>query len=215
MAFDINSFNNVTSGAAKGVKIWAYTSSADTLATAIANDYLLAVYGALTEGDLIYIKASDASGWYVVLSASASAVTLGASEGAGHARVEVTSAELLALATTPKELVPAPGANKILMYEGATLQIDFETIQYAESGDNMAVKYTDASGVAVSETIECTGFITASADTMVRSIPVKDAIVANAAAENQALVLDNIGTNFTSGDSPVYVDVYYRVVNGV
>lgn len=215
MAFDIDNFNNWTSGAANGPRYWAYESTADTLATILADDYFVDVGNALDANDLIYCVGSDGEGTFAVSSASATSVVLGASSGIAHSRVTIATADVLLLATTPYELVPAPGAGKILYFEGALFQLDYNSVQYTEAGDNLAVKYTNAAGVAVSTTVECTGFIDQAADTSVRGLPVLNAIVANAANENQALVLDNLGNNFGAGNSALVVDTFYRVVNGV
>lgn len=216
MAFDINSFNNVTSGAAKGNRLWSYNSSTDTLATVVADDYFLTVTNSLTANDLIYVVASNGTGWFFVNSATSSTVTLGSSEGAAHVKVDITSAEVLALRATPKELVAAPGANKILVFESILLQVNYNSAAYTESSDNMAVRYTNGSGVIVSSTIEATGFVDATADASVRGVAITDAIVANSAAENKALVLHNTGDGeYASGNSPLVADVFYRVVNGV
>jgi len=216
MAFEINNFNNWTSGAANGPRYWAYESTTDTLATVLADDYFVSVGQSLDPNDLIYINASDGTGTFAVSSASATAVVMGASEGSANVRVTIPAASVLLLATTPYELVPAPGAGKILMYEGSLIQLDYGTIAYTEAGDNLGVKYTNAAGVQVSTTVEMTGFITLTADSTTRALPVLDAIVANSASENQALVLDNLNANFgNAGDSPLVVDTQFRVVNGV
>ncbi|UCF48291.1 MAG: hypothetical protein JSU89_14165, partial [Myxococcales bacterium] len=44
-----------------------------------------------------------------------------------YAEVEVTSAEILALNSTPKTLVPAPGAGKVLEFISAILILDYES----------------------------------------------------------------------------------------
>lgn len=126
----------------------------------------------------------------------------------------ITAAQVKALATTPIELVAAPGAGAAIMFMGALFKLNYGSEVFAESGDNLGIKYTNASGVQVSATVEMTGFIDQSADTYTRTIPANDAIVAAAAAENQALVLDNLGSNITgnaSNDSTLGVRVYYLV----
>jgi hypothetical protein len=128
------------------------------------------------------------------------------------ASVTLSSAEVLALATTPITLVAAPGAGNYIEFLGASLILDYESAGYTESGDNLGIKYTDASGVQVSNTIECTGFIDQTADTITNAIPVLDTIVAATGAVNQPLVLDNLGSNFAAGDSPLIVKVAYRVI---
>lgn len=133
-----------------------------------------------------------------------------------YADVTLTAVEIKALATTPIELVAAQGAGNAVFFMGAQLKLNYGSEVFAESGDNLGVKYTNASGVQVSDTIESTGFIDQSADTMTNAVPVKDAIVAAAAAENQALVLDNLNANITgnaSNDSTVTIRTFYQVVS--
>lgn len=216
MAFILNNFNNWTSGAAVGPRSWAYENTADTLATILANDYFLPVGNGLDANDLIYCVGSDGRGTFTVSAASGTAVVMGESEGQAVARVTVTAAEVLLLATTVKELVAAPGANKILVFEGCHIQLDWVGVAYTEAADNLVVNYTNAAGVTVSQVIEMTGFITLVADSSTRGFPAINPIVANTGAENQALVLDNNNANFgNAGDSPLVIDTFYRVINGV
>jgi len=113
-------------------------------------------------------------------------------------------------------LVGAPGAGKINVFDSALLQLDYNSAGYTETADNMDIKYTDASGVVVSTTIEATGFIDQTADTYVRALAVLNAITANSAGENAALVLDNTGDGeYATGDSPLVVDSFFYVVPGV
>ncbi len=128
------------------------------------------------------------------------------------ATVTISTAELLALATTPKTLVAAPGADKVIEFLGATLVLNYNSIAYTESSDNMVVKFEDASGVAVSDVIEMTGFIDQTADTLTFAVPVKDPIVAATGCVNKALVMDNNNANFAAGNSPVDVHVAYKVI---
>jgi hypothetical protein len=129
-----------------------------------------------------------------------------------YVEVTVSTAEMKDLVTNQKELVAAPGAGKFIQFLGAQLILDYNSAAYTESGDNMAIRYTDGSGVIVSEAIEATGFVDQTADTITNSIPKKDAIVAATGAVNQALVLDNTGSDYAAGDSPVRVQVVYRVI---
>jgi len=129
-----------------------------------------------------------------------------------YADVTITAAEIKNLATTPIELVAAPAAGSSHMFLGAMLKLNYGSEVFAEAGDNLGIKYTDASGVQVSDTVEMTGFIDQSADTITNAVPIKDAIVAAVSAEAQALVLDNLNANITgnaSNDSTVTVRVYY------
>jgi hypothetical protein len=150
--------------------------------------------------------------------------SISATEGAGTlsldvdesylqtASVTIATGDVLTLATTPVELVAAPGAGQYIEFLSAQLILDYNSIAYTEAGDNLGIKYTNASGVQVSSTIECTGFIDQSADTITNAVPAQDVIVAASAADNAALVLDNLGSNFAAGNSPLIVKVSYRVI---
>lgn len=130
-----------------------------------------------------------------------------------YATVTITNAEMLALRATPKTLVAAPGAGYMLEFISAELLFDY-TGAYTESDDNMAVRYTDGSGAIVSQAIESTGFVDATADTITNALPKIDAIVAKSGSENKALVLHNTGDGeFGGGNAAnvVRVKIAYRV----
>lgn len=129
-----------------------------------------------------------------------------------YAEITISSAELLALRATPKELVPAPGAGKVLEFLGAVLILDYNSAAYAETADNLAVRYVNGSGVLASQAIEATGFLDQTADTMTTAQPKIDVIAAKTACENKALVLHNTGDGeWTTGNSPMRVKVAFRV----
>lgn len=128
--------------------------------------------------------------------------------------VSLTNAEMLALRAAPKTLVAAPGAGKVLEFLSAVLVFDY-TGAYTETADNMAIRYTDGSGTIVSEAIEATGFVDATADTMTTARPKVDVIAAKTACENKALVLHNTGDGEYGGGNAanaVRVTISYRVL---
>lgn len=131
------------------------------------------------------------------------------------AEVTLTNAEIKALRATPKTLVAAPGSGKVLEFISAVLKNSGGANALTESSDNMAVKYTDGSGAAVSQTIEATGFIDQTAATITTALAKIDAIVAYASAANKALVLHNTGDGEYGGnaaaDVTLKVKVAYRV----
>jgi len=154
--------------------------------------------------------------WYVNANTTASPLWYNAFGYAGstqYAEVSLTNAQMLALRATPISLVAAPGAGKLLEFISAQLFFDY-TGAYTETADNMAVKFTDGSGAAVSQTIEATGFVDATADTVTNGLAKIDAIVAATSAANQALVLHNTGSGEYGGGNAanaVRVKVAYRV----
>jgi len=131
------------------------------------------------------------------------------------ADVVLTSAEVKALAATQIELVAAQGAGSAIQFMGAVLKLNYGgTNVFTEAGDNLAIKYTDDTGVQVCTTIEMTGFIDQTADTYTNAVVKADNIVVATAAENQALVLDNLGSEIAgnaANDNTLSVRVYYVV----
>lgn len=129
--------------------------------------------------------------------------------------VSLSNSEIKNLTTAQKELVAAPGAGNVVLFKGASLKLVYGgTNVFTEAGDNLAVKYTDDSGVQVSQDIEMTGFIDQSVNTYTNAEPKIDAIVAATGAENQALVLDNLNADIggnAGNDNTMVMRVYYVV----
>lgn len=130
-----------------------------------------------------------------------------------YVTVSISNAEMLALRATPKTLVAAPGAGKFIEFISAQLLFDY-TGAYTETADNMAIKYTDGSGATVSEAIEATGFVDATADSVIKVEKAASTVLAKTACENKALVLHNTGDGEYGGGNAanaVRAKVVYRV----
>lgn len=130
-----------------------------------------------------------------------------------YATATITNAQMLALRATPKALVAAPGAGLMIEFLSAELFFD-RTAGYTETADNMAVKYNDGSGTAVSETIEATGFVDAAGDVAIKVAPAASAVIAKASCENLGIVLHNTGDGEYGGGNAaneIIVKVAYRV----
>jgi hypothetical protein len=129
-------------------------------------------------------------------------------------RVKILAAAIKTLVATPVELVAAPGLNKLIEFLGAILVLSAGTEVLTESTDNLIIDYDDGSGITVS-TVEATGFIDQTVDTLTRAVPVKDAIAANSAAVNKNLaILNNSGeyAGNSSGDAQLDVYVSFRII---
>lgn len=126
----------------------------------------------------------------------------------------VSSAEVLALSATPKTLVPAPGANYALVFEGATIHKPAGTA-YAgiAAGEDLAIRYTNGSGTQLGNG-EATGFLdqTTAQTRYMRPWTAASAISDISPTVNAALVLHMLTGEITTGDSPLHVRVYYRVI---
>jgi len=129
--------------------------------------------------------------------------------------VILTNAELKALNTTAKELVVAPGSGKFIEFISAVLHLDYGSEVLTESADNLDIEYDSGTGPAVCTTIECTGFITASADQVMLATALVLAGTTTAASTlNKNLVLLSNEGDFAgnaSADTILTVKVMYRV----
>lgn len=158
-------------------------------------------------GTFAEAKADAATTAYVKLQAINSAAT---PDIITSTVITVTTEELLALNTTPKALVAAPGAGKAIVPVDALMFLDYETTAYdgIAAGEDLAMRYTDGSGNIAAQ-VETTGFLDASADAH-RAAVFSGLITPTA---NAALVLHMTSGNIATGDSPLKVQVRYRIVD--
>jgi len=138
--------------------------------------------------------------------------------GSGEAKlysatVAVSNAEIKALNGTPKTLVAAPGAGYFIEFVSAVLILDYGSEALTETDDNLVIEYATGGG-DVTASIECTGFIDATADQM--ALVVAATLPTDAAADivNNALQLYNPNDEFAgnaSADTTLSVRVNYYV----
>ncbi len=134
------------------------------------------------------------------------------------AKVSINAPEIKTLAASPVELAAAEGAGTMLEFVSLALRLVSGSEVLTEAGDNLGVKYTDASGVQVSETIETTGFIDAVSNSRTNGRAANDTIVAGDAAINAPLVLDNLNAEIggnASDDAVLECYVSYKVHRNV
>jgi len=126
-----------------------------------------------------------------------------------YAAVEILAAEILALFTTAKQLVAAPGVGKVLEFISLMLAYDYGTGVYTiGAATNLEVKITDKTGAAVSTTQAVTGMIDQATDQM-RSLDKLEASVTP--VDNAPLCLALAGADPTAGDGVIHAKVAYRV----
>ncbi len=140
---------------------------------------------------------------------NAGAVSL-ASYTVKYATVEISSAEILALFTTPKSLVAAPGVGYVLDFISLLLAYDYGTVAYTiGTATNLQVKYTDGAGAASSVTQAVTGMIDQATD-QIRHLDKLESSITPVA--NAALVLTLAVANPTAGNGTIHVKVIYRTL---
>lgn len=131
-----------------------------------------------------------------------------------HSRkVILTSAELLALFATPKTIIEAQGEDTLIEFDSAVVHKPAGTAYSGiAAGEDLAFKYTNASGAQVNTTLEATGFLDQStAQTRItRQITTEYTPVVNA-----PLVLHMLTGEITSGTSPLIITVFYRVYKNI
>ena len=122
-----------------------------------------------------------------------------------YADIIVSSAEILALYTTPKELVPAPGAGKVIEFLSAVFFLDHGGTDYAAGG--ALVIQTVTGDTSVSDSVAAATLVNAAADAYV----VAQALSAEVALDvNQGLELTNADAVHTTGNGILRVHVAYR-----
>ena len=131
------------------------------------------------------------------------------------ARVEIVTAEVLALRGTAIEMVAAPGALKAVIVDHVEVWLDFNTVGYvAAAGEDLSFRYTDNAGIEVCAPFDGALFGAAVADTFGYSPGViTDAAQGFIPTVNAAVVATMNTGEIATGNSPIFVNLYYRIVD--
>jgi hypothetical protein len=124
----------------------------------------------------------------------------------------ITTAQVLALNATPITVIAAPGSGKTIQFEGAYVMLDFATTGYvAGAGEDLVFRYTNGSGKIVSTAVDGT-ILAAVADAIQFVGPAYADPSVTAETANAALVAHIVVGEIVTGDSPLKIRVFYRVV---
>lgn len=188
---------------------WALVTGLNTSSYAVGSPwYLSESAGGTTSG--APGSAGKVIGRVVSSHASTGAVLLAPKAFSGDllvSQVTISSAEVLALNATPKALVAAPGAGKAVLLEKAIVHLDYNSVAYVDgAGEDFLIQYDG--GTALTAVIDGT-LLDGTADAKVplqalSGVPLE----ANVAVEAHILVGE-----WGSGDSPIIVTVWYRVLD--
>lgn len=114
----------------------------------------------------------------------------------------MTSAQILNMFTVPIEIIPAPGASKLIAVDSVESKYNFVTTGYS----NVVfpkMKYSAGNAVVTSSQD-----LSATAD-----VYSKKGAVVTTMSVNQSIVFTQVNNNPTGGDSTVFYSVKYRILN--
>lgn len=136
----------------------------------------------------------------------------------GEICVEVTtltSAQVKALNGTPIEVVPSPGADKMLVFHGAMLVLKYGSNVFVVGGD-LQIEYDDGGDLAVTGAIDMTNFIINNKNAVINAIPVADAWDDAADVTDENLAIVNVGgaiAGNAAADNTIDVHVWYSIID--
>lgn len=130
-----------------------------------------------------------------------------------YAAVPISSAEFAGMYAAPKQLVAAPGANKLISVDKIDLLMTFVSADYANGG-TVAAQYDSTvhgAGVIASTTWAAsafyvgasTGFLFGASSSVAQTF---------STCVNKGLYLSNITGAFDTGDSTFVAHVWYRII---
>lgn len=149
----------------------------------------------------------------VHVTAHSALTEVGGYDHLAYTDVQLTNAQILALAGTPITLVGDPGANKAVIVWLVWLYIDRNASQpYTETADNLVVEYTGSTDIM---TIETTGFVDTIFDEGRIVRPAYDPATPFKPVANLSVRILNNGGEFGGGDASQTMSIrtYYSIVD--
>ena len=136
-----------------------------------------------------------------------------AAGNSNSASIAISSAQFLGMYAAPVALLPAPGANKVILVNSMQLIMKFGTTDYA-SGGVVAAQYDSTvhgAGVLATNSEAAADFFAAA--NAVFSFNRSALILPSATTVNKGLYLSNATGAFTTGDSTFTANVNYSIFN--
>ncbi len=128
------------------------------------------------------------------------------------ATVTLTATQLQHLKTAPVELVPAPGAGKVILDVSQQFQYKFGTTPYTVSADGKFSVYISSANSA-GFYLNAAGFLDQSTSQLASGANSGTSSTSQSSGENSPLMIRNVGSQeFADGDGTVAITVYYAVV---
>lgn len=127
--------------------------------------------------------------------------------------VEITSAQILALFTTPRTLVAAPGAGRYLRLEKVTLFFDKGAALYTVVAvTTMCIRFTNAGGYSLTGTVNGATILSLNQDGVFELRSDGNLSCFAAGTINEPLVLTLDGANPALGTGVIHARVLYSIV---
>jgi hypothetical protein len=200
-------------------RIYTYYTADSQATVATTANYFGLVVNDLAIGDRIDVYSSlDATyvTYLITVATRPNLVTIVALSNQLVANVLFTPAQFITAFTAGLQIVPAPGANRVIVVTNATLSIVWATTQYTLGGA-VRFQYGLAGGAAgtntCATTVAAADINGATANNFQLLVGVAQAWGLNTALGNQALGLGVATQNFATGDSPIKVTVQYRIAS--
>ena len=133
-------------------------------------------------------------------------VDAGGANGIQTATVSVSSAEILALNTTPKQLIAAPGAGKYIQVLWGHIYLDYGGTAY--TNETTEIEYS--TGQDIVGTI--TGFLNVGVDTIRNIVGATGGIYAFSQVDNASVRYRATSANPTTGNGTIQIVLAYRIV---
>jgi hypothetical protein len=195
------------SGADKGKAIPAAGIGTDAVETAKVKDANITAVKLATDA-VETAKIKDANVTLAKMAASAVDATITTEDVIRKVTKTVTTAQVLALFTTPIELIAAPGATKFIDIVAVHAKLVYVSATY--TGTNaLEFRYTNGSGAKVAADISST-FINTASGTAVSTSKGQEAEVVNLLNGNVVVAVPT--ANPAVGDSDIVFTVYYRTI---
>ena len=117
--------------------------------------------------------------------------------------VALSAANIIAMYTTPVQVVAKKGAGKVIEFISAVVIVDYNSTQFTSGG---VVSFREETSATVLSSTIAASVINAAADSITK---VTDTAVT--LTENKGIFISNATGAFATGNSPVRVKVAYRV----
>lgn len=124
------------------------------------------------------------------------------------AKVTLTTAQVLALNTTPVQLVAAPGVNYAILVLKSSARLNYNTIPYAT---NLVLGIGHPTASVSQETI--TGLLGASIIKTQNGLSIGSSATETQLIENAAVNVNVLVGNPTAGNSSVDIYLTYRIIS--